>query len=72
MRMPTPCVNFDVDALPPTFADHAVVRRHDRVAPVGYFSDGVPHTRKDSFFAHYFTNILTGRRLAGATKCTTC
>eukprot|EP00959_Pyramimonas_sp_CCMP1952_P090131 1886784-Pyramimonas_sp.AAC.1 len=28
----------------------------------GIFSDAVPHTKTDGFFAHYWSNTLTGRR----------
>eukprot|EP00969_Alexandrium_andersonii_P161011 7115508-Alexandrium_andersonii.AAC.1 len=30
--------------------------------PVGYFSDGAPHTKKDSFMAFYWSNVLTQKR----------
>jgi hypothetical protein len=54
---------FDSCTFPPSYLEHAVVKaKGDLAVPVGYFSDGVPHTKKDTFIAHYWSNTLTGRR----------
>lgn len=54
---------FDPSMYPPRYREHAVVKaKGDLAVPVGYFSDGVPHTKKDSFIAHYWSNTLTGQR----------
>ena len=51
---------FDVlphmhDDLPPSFWAHQVFEaKGDMAHPLGYFSDAVPHTKKDSFFAYYW------------------
>ena len=56
-------INFDVRDLPPQFADHEVSREHPgRTAPVGFFSDGVPHTKRDAFIVQYLSNSLTKKR----------
>lgn len=48
---------------PPQYRAHpvTVAKGRDSV-PIGYFSDGVPHTTKDSFLVYYWSNTLTGRR----------
>jgi hypothetical protein len=45
------CVsNFRNTELPPFFKEHVVTRAKGclKTTPIGYFSDGVPHTKKDS------------------------
>ena len=55
--------NFNMDAVPSHFFSHEVTQEFGpRVVPLGYFSDGVPFTNKDSFIAYYLSNILTGDR----------
>ena len=49
--------------LPPSFFEHEVyIANGDMTVPIGYFSDAVPHTKKDSFFAYYWSNLLDGER----------
>eukprot|EP00959_Pyramimonas_sp_CCMP1952_P231218 4833126-Pyramimonas_sp.AAC.1 len=44
----------------PVFSTHeAVVANPGQACPAGFFSDGVPHTKKDSFIAFYFCTGLT-------------
>ena len=53
----------DVFDLPPQYYTHEVYQEHQHMAcPIGYFSDAVPHTNRDSFFAYYWSNSLTGKR----------
>ena len=53
----------DVFDLPPQYYTHEVYRENLHMAcPLGYFSDAVPHTKRDSFFAYYWSNSLTGKR----------
>ena len=45
------------------YSAHAVVRaKGDKAAPVGYLSDAVPHTKKNSFYAFDWSNTLSGER----------
>ena len=47
--------------LPPSFFAHDVyIANGDKTCPIGYFSDAVPHTKRDSFFAFYWNNMLEG------------
>ena len=49
--------------VPPSYSRHPVaLAKADMACPVGLFSDGVPHTKKDSFIAWYWSNLLTGKR----------
>ena len=53
----------DPAEMPPVYFDHTVYKdKGSKACPVGYFSDGVPHTKKDSFFAFYWSNMLTEDR----------
>ena len=53
----------DDPQLSPLYFRHSVYQRVGHLAaPIGYFSDGVPHSKKDSFFAFYWSNGLTGQR----------
>lgn len=55
--------NFNMDKLPPNFFNHKVMVDHaPYVTPLGYYSDGVPFTRSDSFISYYMSNVLTGQR----------
>lgn len=55
--------NYDLSNLPPHFYDHEVVKESGpRVVPLGYFSDGVPYTKSDSFISYYLSNMNTGQR----------
>ena len=59
------CVPHQIDEndLPSTYANHPVTLEHGQQSfPIGYFSDGVPHTKTDSFIAHYWSNPVTSRR----------
>jgi hypothetical protein len=62
------CRDFDVcsyqrNLFPPRYWSHPVTLTtgQAKTVPIGYFSDGVPHTKKDSFLAFYWSNLLTGR-----------
>jgi hypothetical protein len=66
-RFAVECQNFDVCSyqrsdFPPRYWHHPVTlaKGHAKTVPIGYFSDGVPHTKKDSFLAFYWSNLLTG------------
>ena len=49
--------------LPPLYFDHEVYKaKGSKACPVGYFPDAVPHTKKVSFFAFYWSNTLSGTR----------
>ena len=49
--------------VPPMYFEHPVyAQKGAQACPVGYFSDAVPHTKRDSFFAFYWSNCLTGTR----------
>ena len=49
--------------LPLTYMEHQVYMDKGSLAvPLGYFSDAVPHTNRDSFIAYYWSNTLTGER----------
>eukprot|EP00969_Alexandrium_andersonii_P151293 6689665-Alexandrium_andersonii.AAC.1 len=55
--------DYDLDEsagnLPPTFWKHPVYQAKKQQAyPVGYFSDAVPHTKKDSFIVFYWSCLL--------------
>jgi hypothetical protein len=54
--------NFDLDEVPAHFFDHVVTKESGRCVPLGYFSDAVPFTNKDSFVSYYLSNVLTGQR----------
>ena len=55
--------NQEDPQVPPTYFEHPVYKEKGAQAcPVGYFSDAVPHTKRDSFFALYWSNCLTGTR----------
>ncbi len=55
--------HFDTEQLPPRFFEHPVMVEHGpKVTPLGYFSDGVPFTKSDSFISYYLSNALTGER----------
>eukprot|EP00959_Pyramimonas_sp_CCMP1952_P205829 4304351-Pyramimonas_sp.AAC.1 len=45
-------INFDVSELPPEFLEHEVTRESPgRASPLGFYSDAVPHIKRDSFIA---------------------
>ena len=49
--------------VPPGYSRHPVVHAKGALAcPVGLFSDGVPHTKRDSFIAWYWSNLLSTKR----------
>eukprot|EP00969_Alexandrium_andersonii_P282409 12485172-Alexandrium_andersonii.AAC.1 len=49
--------------LPPLYHRHTLVQSKGHFAcPVGYFSDAVPHTKKDSFYAFFWSNMFSGTR----------
>ena len=49
--------------IPPSFFSHEVYEsKGAKACPIGYFSDGVPHTNRDSFFAFYWSSIFSGER----------
>ncbi len=54
--------NYSIEELPQRFWDHPLVTDHEKVTPLGYFSDGVPFTKSDSFVSYYMSNLLTGER----------
>ena len=64
---------FDVttvpsDDLPPHYAGHPVtIARGTRSVPIGFYSDGVPHTKKDSMLCFYWNNVLSETRYLIAT-----
>ncbi len=48
-------INIDFTEMPPCYSDHAVVMLHGAKAmPCSLYSDGVPHTKNDSFYCWYF------------------
>ncbi len=48
-------LNLDPSELPPHWWSHSVLLSHgERAVPVTLYSDGVPHTKNDSFYAWYF------------------
>ena len=56
-------LSFSPEELSPMFVNHVVTRNHPGMTvPLGYFSDDVPHTKKDSFYTTYWSNALTGKR----------
>jgi len=49
--------------LPPSYFDHPLyLTKGANACPVGYFSDAVPHTNRDSFFAFYWSSIFSRER----------
>ena len=60
--------SFDITTMPeaerpPTYMRHDVRKKNgDKAWPMGYFSDYVPHTKRDSFLVFYFSNLITGIR----------
>ena len=53
----------DGSRLSPLYRDHEVTRlKGPKACPVGYFSDAVPHTNRDSFIAFYWSSIISGER----------
>lgn len=50
--------------LPHTYRAHPVTQSkgEDCSVALGYFSDAVPHTKRDSFFCFYWSNLLTHTR----------
>eukprot|EP00959_Pyramimonas_sp_CCMP1952_P097617 2040297-Pyramimonas_sp.AAC.1 len=42
----------------PVFLDKGA----SKTVPLGYYSDGVPYSKKDSFLTHYLSNHLSGKR----------
>ena len=48
----------DGSLLSPLFLNHVVYQeKGQKACPVGYFSDAVPHTNRDSFFAFYMSRL---------------
>ena len=48
-------LNMDPEDLPPNWWSHSVFLSHgERAVPVSLYSDGVPHTKTDTFYAWYF------------------
>ena len=60
----------DFEQLPPTYHNHPVTRAKGKYSsPLGYFSDAIPHTKKDSFFVFFWTSLVEG---PAATRHLTC
>ena len=58
-----PMIGREQGRLSPLYSQHEVVRtKGENACPVGYFSDAVPHTNRDSFFAFYWSSIVSGKR----------
>ena len=53
---------FSSADLPPQYWTHPVTLAGKKPTPVGYYSDGVPHTKSDSFWNFYWDNMLTCKR----------
>ena len=61
--------DFRFEALPEgqnladVYYGHPVTLAHgDKSFPIGFFSDALPHTKKDSVYCYYWSNIVTGKR----------
>ncbi|CAK0813746.1 unnamed protein product, partial [Prorocentrum cordatum] len=55
---------YDAENIPEALYQHPVYTTHGRKAvPLGYYSDGVPFTKKDTFICIYMSNGLTQSRL---------
>ena len=53
----------DGSRLPRLYYEHEVYKnKQGKASPVGYFSDAVPHTHRDSFFAFYWSSVISGER----------
>ena len=49
--------------LPRTYFEHVVYKEIGwKAVPIGYFSDGVPHTKKDGFIAFYWNSLISQER----------
>ena len=44
------------------YAHPVTVQVGDKSFPVGFFSDALPHTKRDSVYCWYWSNIITGKR----------
>ncbi len=68
---------LELEDLPPTWAEHDVHLEHQgKAVPVSFYSDGVPHTKNDSFIAYYFQvlnspvrHLITTVRKNDCCKC---
>ncbi len=48
-------INIDFSELPPIWLDHPIFIAHgDRAIACSMYSDGVPHSKTDSFYTYYF------------------
>ena len=50
----------DPEQLPPSYWKHPLVDYNP--VPLGFFSDAVPHSHKDSFIAYYWSELISGKR----------
>ncbi len=56
-------INIDVTELPPMWLNHAVYAANgDKAIPVSLYSDGVPHSKTDSFYVYYFKLVHSSER----------
>lgn len=55
---------FEVhEQLPRTYREHPITVAHGpQSKPLGLYSDGVPHTKRDSFLAYYWSSLSSGER----------
>ncbi len=54
-------INYDFSELPPIWTQHPLFIAHgDSAIPVSLYSDGVPHSKTDSFYTYYF-RLLNSR-----------
>ena len=57
-----PALN-DESFLPRSYFTHELyLSKKGKACPIGYFSDAVPHTNRDSFFSFYWSSIFSGER----------
>ena len=58
-----PVIGQEKGRLSDSFFKHEVyLQKQAKACPVGYFSDAVPHTNRDSFIAFYWSSIISGKR----------
>ncbi len=56
-------VNIDFSELPPLWLEHPVfAAQGDKAIPISLYSDGVPHSKTDSFYAYYFKFVHDSER----------
>lgn len=56
-------INLELTELPPCWMDHPVfLANGERAIPVSLYSDGVPHSKSDSFYTYYFRLLNSDER----------